>query len=531
MGFAGGFTLGMVQAGLEFVGKREENPGFGVANCEVNRHLLGDNWQVQVGDESSWDTIDAEVCAGNPPCSSWSVMSNSSFRGANSPALRCTWTFAKYVTRVNPLIAVFESVQQAFTMDEGLETMRMLHAYVEEQTNETWTLYHIRHNAYSVGGSSQRRRYFWLISRIPFGIEIPQITIQPTLNDVIGDLADLDRMWEPQPYNAATHPWAEHLLSPDSMTDGHWHTNDNPPTKRIKDLMTSVEWKPGEHIAIVARRAYETHGKLPDSFAATEKKIVERDFSMGYTTPTRWDGSKHSRVITGGSLQLVIHPTRDRMITHREAARIMGFPDNWRIEPLKNLSGLQQTWGKGITTHCGKWIGEWIKNALDGNPGSFVGHKIGDREYDIDVTHAWQGVEKVLQANPRKLDTKDDIINCPGDKPNMYGSMRPNGGRSMTDMIEQTDSADGPRRGRPRPGHTIERDELVFEKLNESMTKAQLVESTGLPKNEVYLSLYRLRAAGRIERSRAGGNHVWSRAPQSLDVDVNANALVEDPSA
>jgi hypothetical protein len=47
------------------------------------------------------------------------------------------------------------------------------------------------------------------------------------------------------------------------------------------------------------------------------------------------------------------------------------------------------TWGKGITVDCGRWIGDWIKRALDGEPGSYVGAEIGDREYDIDVTNCY----------------------------------------------------------------------------------------------------------------------------------------------
>jgi site-specific DNA-cytosine methylase len=69
MGFAGGFTLGMTQAGFELAGKRELPGGFGVANCEANRHLLGDKWQTQVGHAESWEVIDGvDVVFGNPPC-------------------------------------------------------------------------------------------------------------------------------------------------------------------------------------------------------------------------------------------------------------------------------------------------------------------------------------------------------------------------------------------------------------------------------------------------------------------------------
>jgi len=68
-GFAGGFTLGMVEAGFELVGKRENKQGFGIKNCEVNRHLLGDNWKSEAVDPAEWTVVPAQVVFGNPPCS------------------------------------------------------------------------------------------------------------------------------------------------------------------------------------------------------------------------------------------------------------------------------------------------------------------------------------------------------------------------------------------------------------------------------------------------------------------------------
>lgn len=69
LGFAGGFTLGMVQAGFELVAKREMPGGFGVANCEANRHLLGNNWRTQISAPEAWEVMPADVVFGNPPCS------------------------------------------------------------------------------------------------------------------------------------------------------------------------------------------------------------------------------------------------------------------------------------------------------------------------------------------------------------------------------------------------------------------------------------------------------------------------------
>jgi site-specific DNA-cytosine methylase len=502
-GFAGGFDVGMTWADFELIHKVEMKGGFGLQNCIANRDVLGHSWSYQAANPSEWEAPSADVVIGNPPCSGFSVMSSKEFRGANSKINSCMWSFVEYVARVRPQVAVFESVQQAFTKPDGLELMRALRVRLEHLTGDTWTLYHVRHNAYSVGGAAQRRRYFWLVSRVPFGIEIPEITVQPMLNDVIGDLADLDITWSAQPYRSSAHEWAEHLRSPTGHIDGHWSHDDTPLAGRIHDLMMGIEWRPGDHIGAAARRHYEKHGRLPDSFERTAERIIANDFNMGFTTPTRWDGTKHARVITGGAMCLVIHPTLDRMITHREAARIMGFPDDWRIEPLRDVPGLGMTWGKGITTHCGKWIGEWIHRALDGQPGTYTGSQLGETEFDIDVTHAWRGKSHAVRRLPRTIQRNSDIIK----ESDAHEIMLPSEGNYMT----ETTQVDASRRGRPRSVDTIQRDELIFEALETPATREQLVERTGHTKSEVYLSLHRLRNSGRVERARAHGAHMWSR--------------------
>lgn len=66
------------------------------------------------------------------------------------------------------------------------------------------------------------------------------------------------------------------------------------------------------------------------------------------------------------------------------------------------------------------------------------------------------------------------------------------------------------RRGRPRPEATIARDQQVFDALTEPKTKKELAEATGLPGNEVYLSIYRLRTGGQITKVE-GKAHTWQR--------------------
>lgn len=393
MSFAGGFTCGMVQAGLTLVGKREMKGGFGVANCEANRHILGYDWKAEATDPKHWSVVSADVVFGNPPCSGFSAMSHREFRGAESKINKCMWDFVEYTARVMPKIAVFESVQQAFNRPDGHDLMIRLRKHLETLTGEKWALYHIKHNAYSVGGAAQRKRYFWLVSRIPFGVSIPKLRRLPLLNDVIGDLANLGDTWSAQPYRAPATWWADARRSESGFVDGHV-TIKSPIVGRIKDLMAKVDWAPKEHVQEICRRYYEQEGELPESWKSTEKKLIDNDFFQGFTTPVRWSGNEPARVITGGGLITTIHPFEQRTITHREAARILGFPDDWRILPLRKVTGLSATWGKGITVDCGRWVGTQIRHALLDDPASYTGEEIGERERLIDCTTSWKQVSK-----------------------------------------------------------------------------------------------------------------------------------------
>lgn len=392
MGFAGGFTLGTVQAGFELVGKKEMPGGFGVPNCEANRHLLGYGWSSQVCDPAEWEPMEVELVFGNPPCSGFSTMSPKAFRGMDSEINKCMWAFAEYTARCMPQVAIFESVQPAYT--KGRPLMQSLRARVEELTGVQWNLHHVKHSAASLGGTSgTRRRYFWLVSRIPFGVERVSPERVPSLRSVIGDLQGLATTWEPQPYRSPASWWAESRRSESGLVDGHqWRSTLG--FTRAMDLLAGEGgemWSEGERLNKIVRRFYEKHGKLPDSWnPKTVERLIRTDFWCGVAELTRWYYDKPAYVITGAGMETVIHPELDRTVTHREVARIMGFPDDWRIWTLRDWKSLHPTWGKGIPVDCGRWISSWAKHSIEGEPGSYSGDEIGEREYLIDVTDDWK---------------------------------------------------------------------------------------------------------------------------------------------
>lgn len=386
--FAGAFDLGATQAGLTMVHKVEQVGGFGLANVDRNRHMVGDQWTMQACKPYEWTPVAAEVVIGNPPCSGFSPLSRKDFRGPASPINSCMHAFVEYAARVGPYVAVFESVAQAFS--GGRELMIDLRVKLEALTGQSWDLYHVKHNAASVGGCAIRRRYFWVASRIPFGVEEVPLKRVPTLRDAISDLDNLGLTWEQQLVRQPASWWTQEQGMRDTVADGH-QIERTPYVERALDLIREGEqWGVREIVSNVARRYYKRTGQLPPSWNGAAQKLISTDFNMGYNQLVRWNPDGMARVITGGAMGLVLHPWLDRSLTHREAARIMGYPDMWRIRPLRKLGSLRLTWGKQIPVQSGRWIATWARAAVEGQPGSDRGKPIGDREWLIDHTNSYR---------------------------------------------------------------------------------------------------------------------------------------------
>ena len=389
-GFAGGFTMGAVQAGFNLVGKRELPGGFGVASCEANRHLLGDAWDTQVSTWQEWEPRDVPFVFGNPPCSGFSLMSASHFRGIDSPVNSCMFAFVEYAARCRPQIAAFESVQQAYS--QGRPLMQNLRAVMEARTGEQWTLTHVLHNGIAVGGAAIRRRYFMVLSRIPFGVEPLDPRPLPTLEDAIGDLRGLQLQWTDQRYShSEASGWAKGHRRADGFVDGHYTRMSSPGIQRAIELTRgpgAIKWEEGMTISQAARTYYEKNGTLPESWAWLQEKLIRNDWAMGFHQLCRWHADRHARVITGGGSQLVFNPWEMRPLTLRECARIQGFPDAWRIAPLESVSTAPVLWGKGIPVQCGRWLSTWARESIMGAPGWDAGVEIGEREFLVDHTNA-----------------------------------------------------------------------------------------------------------------------------------------------
>jgi site-specific DNA-cytosine methylase len=412
--FAGGFAAGATLAGMHLVGNRELPGGFGVPMMEANREFLGGEWQTQVAEAEAWEPVRADAQLSNPPCAAFSGMTAGyATHGMDSKINDCMWKAVRYAARVRPAVFVMESVSQAFT--NGKDLMRRLAEELDEKSGLAYRTTHVIQDNYSLGGVTRRKRYFLVLSQVPFGIEIPELKWLPVVGDALSDLRSLPRTWEPQPYNTPPTWWSHQLRSATGLVDGHYFEGNRHSArlheliKGLKDAGEENPWPAGEAEEDVPRRYYEKFGSLPEAWQyenaaglTREKQLLERGWVTGGFSQTKhWPWDKPGRVISGAGPHQVWHPDM-RQITHRETARIMGFPDDWKIEPLRNDKMLHAYWGKGTSVAPAEWVCTWIRESLDGNPGSITGEPQPDGSMLIDVSKNWQLVERRLAAPPRR---------------------------------------------------------------------------------------------------------------------------------
>lgn len=111
-----------------------------------------------------------------------------------------------------------------------------------------------------------------------------------------------------------------------------------------------------------------------------------------------------------------------------------------------------------------------------------------------------------------------DLENATPPAPPVSASDEPAAEPAETTEQEATPGA----AGRPRPTETIERDAKVLDfmtQANKRFTKAELVDGTGLPANQVYLSLYRLgKVQGLVERE----GRTWAVVGKDYPAPVEA---------
>ncbi len=409
-GLAGAWSLGTVQAGFRLV-SRASLAGFGDTVAEANRHLLGYDWNQQEGKGlAEWeDGHTASYVCGTPPCSGFSLLNTSAAqakkrgkevpdtgRGPDSSINDCMKEVVKYgTTRVTgsdglpgAQIVAFESVQQAGK--QGRELMKWMAEQAREDTGQPYELTHVFMSGASVGAAQMRHRYYFVLHRIPFGVDPPEERRVCTYRDALKDLEGLADTWEGQPYGPeGPSDWVleQGLRDPSGLVTDHIAAHNETNRRRIYFEELWPFWLPGEGLEPPLRRYIAKYGKTPDG--AEKWWNWEHDRRNGFSGPFRAKPDKCGYVLTGGGLVDCMHYAEQRGITVREGSRLMGYPDSWQWDVAGSVMKASLFIGKCCPVQSGRWISEWVYNALEGMPGE-QGEKIGEHEYLHNSTNAYK---------------------------------------------------------------------------------------------------------------------------------------------
>lgn len=401
MGFAGGFAVGVDQAGFDVVAKREPSKfnGFGMPQVLYNMPWV----DGQVAPPEDWDLpadADIDLVYGCPPCSGFSQLSyiNTVTAGAivgpDAPINECMTWFVDYVARVRPPIMVMESVSVAFK--NGKEFMEALWERLRDRSGVDYQMTHVVMNNSLIGGDVIRPRYFFVAHTEPFGVGLEFVEPR-TMIEVIGDLPKRDEWDDPD--------WAHHTIRGTAVD--RWRKT----FKWLKEQ--GREWRQG------TRLPDNVEGMTPPEFwLRPDGQILKRNqtghpvlshwYSSDPFSTVRWTADKPFGVIVGDSLNRAMHPTAPRPITFREAARLVSLPDDWSLRRLvESNSGAEL--GKAVTGAAGKWIAHWARMSLEGTPGEYAGVP---QDYDprirvIDVRDQ-KRVDEILRDPPEDAFYEDD---------------------------------------------------------------------------------------------------------------------------
>lgn len=239
-----------------------------------------------------------------------------------TPAPEHAGTVVAYAAKLRPAVLVLDSPPDGADADE-------LGAQLNRLTKLAYRVARVRYNDLSLGGALDRPRCFVVFSQIPVGFGHVALDWIPAADDVVNDLWDLEPSWGAQRLVRRPTWYSRSLRTPEHTVDG---------------LMTAVDYR-----------------------AARE-----------------WDWTRPGIPLGPEGL----FPVRDRdrrLITHREIARLMGFPDAWLLGTApRGLKGrfLGAYWEATTSVAAARWVMGWVRRALDGAPGPLRG--------DLDLSEDWR---------------------------------------------------------------------------------------------------------------------------------------------
>jgi DNA (cytosine-5)-methyltransferase 1 len=339
---AGGMSVGAMAAGVdiciavEFDSHAAET--YRANHPSVN--LIQDDIR-NVTNLSGYQFDDEVVVFGGPPCQGFST-SNQRNRSADNPNNWLFREFLRVVSEVKPAWVVFENVRGILEMEEAA----FFHHVQKGLKNLGYTVATSILNAVDFGVPQKRSRLFIIGSRNGVEVEVPKPpkTSPVTVKAALADLPNLDNgaSFDVGRYKRAPiSDYARQMRGDREETYNHIVTrNADYILKRYAHIPPGGNWE-----------------NIPDELMGnyTDKSRCH----TGIYRRLKWN--EPSVVIGNYRKNMLIHPSQDRGLSVREAARLQSFPDWFRF--LGSIGFQQQQVGNAVPPVLAKAVFDAINAA------------------------------------------------------------------------------------------------------------------------------------------------------------------------
>lgn len=341
---AGGLSLGFEQAELGFKPILAVEIDASAART-YERHFGGD---VETGSVTDIETFpEADVIIGGPPCQGFSPLGRDRDDASRAELNELWQQYLRAVRQVQPAAFIIENVPE---FQKSAQFMALLEAMETDPILKKYAFAYGPLNAAEYGAPQRRIRGIFMAVRDAEEVEWPPpITHGPnaasgapyvTVRDAIGDLPE---------YPTATEPEVVEGLAGDRQ---ELHLKRNPRPTSLERYMAIPE---GGNRFDLARNRPDL---LPRCWAEKPTGTTDVMGRLWWERPSPTIRTEFFKPEKGRYL----HPEAHRPITHREAARLQGFPDSFIFEGSKIEIARQI--GNAVPTALAQAIARHLHEAL-----------------------------------------------------------------------------------------------------------------------------------------------------------------------
>jgi DNA (cytosine-5)-methyltransferase 1 len=325
---AGGLSLGFKVAGFKIAVAvdNDENVRHTYMYNNPNVKFLLESVENLSGDKlldivASMGISDVDVVIGGPPCQAFSY-ANRRTNGLNDPNSNCVMEFVRLIAEIKPKAFLMENVVGIRSIQKG----NFLKNIIDQVKKLGYK--QIRNEVLQAdcfGVPQHRKRNFLIGTLNDASIDLAWRTKDaPTVKEAISDLPplpngggganEMDYIGDPQTkYQKLLRRGAtklfNHLTTPSGKRDF-----------RVVETFKLIP--PGEALSSVWKNLPE---RLKKRFHCFERGVVHSNIYR------RLDWNKPAPTIVHVRKAVLIHPSQNRLLSVREAARLQGFPDKYRF--------------------------------------------------------------------------------------------------------------------------------------------------------------------------------------------------------